>query len=92
MSVKAILTRIQNLSEPPHDKTNKMACAPSEDPDAQAYLSLRWAQMSFCWFCHEVAQVIMYSWRKLSVNHQQLPTLSVPVIGLCFWISSVRNE
>ena len=72
------------------DKTNKMACAPSEDSDqpghlpslirvfavrlkkarslsypwsaqrrlwsdwtdAQADLSLRWAHMPFCWFCH----------------------------------------
>ena len=25
--------------------------------DAQADLSLRWAQ-SFCWFCHEVAQIV----------------------------------
>ena len=24
--------------------------------DAQADLSFRWAQKSFCWFCHEVAQ------------------------------------
>ena len=24
--------------------------------DVQADLSLRWAQKSFCWFCHEVAQ------------------------------------
>ena len=24
--------------------------------DAQAGLSLRWAQRSFCWFCHQVAQ------------------------------------
>ena len=76
-------------TEPPHDKTNKMACAPSEDwdqpgylpslislrcpheeslgpyyplsalrrlwsdwVDAQADLSLRWAHMPFCWFCH----------------------------------------
>ena len=81
-------------NEPPHDKTNKMPCVPSEDSDqpghppslirdfavhmkkacvlgyplsalrrlssdwadAQADLSLRWAQ-SFCWFCHEVAQI-----------------------------------
>ena len=79
--------------EPPHDKTNKMACAPSEDSDqpghppslirvfavrmkiawvlsyplsaqrrlwsvwanVQADLSLCWAHMSFCWFCHEAA-------------------------------------
>ena len=76
--------------EPRHVKTNKMACAPSEDSDqpghprslirvfavrmkkpwvlsypvsaqrrlwsdwadAQADLSLRWAHMPFCWFCH----------------------------------------
>ena len=25
--------------------------------DAQADLSLRWAHMSFCWFCHEAAQL-----------------------------------
>ena len=80
--------------EPPHDKTNKMACASSKDSDqpghppslikvftvrmktalvlsyllsaqwglwsdwvdAQADLSLGWAHMPFCWFCHEAAQ------------------------------------
>ena len=25
--------------------------------DAQAVLSLRWAHKSFCWFCHQVAQM-----------------------------------
>ena len=25
--------------------------------DAQAYLSLRWAHMPFCWFCHEAARM-----------------------------------
>ena len=25
--------------------------------DAQADLSLRWAHISFCWFCHEAAQL-----------------------------------
>ena len=81
--------------EPPRDKTNKVACAPSEDSDqpghppslirvfavrmkkakvlsyplsakrslwsdwadAQADLSLRWAHMSVCWFCHEAAHM-----------------------------------
>ena len=86
----------KQIKEPAHDKTNKMICAPSEDPDqpghppspvwsesslcaqwvatdpmflhgdsedwsdwgdAQAELSLRWAQRSFCWFCHEAAQI-----------------------------------
>ena len=83
------------ITEPPHDKTNKVICAPSEDSDqpkhppspirgfavrsigrrgpnvsscgqrrlwsngadAQAELSLPWAQMSFCWFCHKPAQM-----------------------------------
>ena len=36
-------------NEPPHDKTNKM--------DAKADLSLHWAHRSFCWFCHEAAQI-----------------------------------
>ena len=88
--------------EPPHDKTNKMTCAPSEDSDqpghrpvwpesslswsesslsawknlgpllpsertaktlirlvdAQPDLSLRWAHMLFCWFCHVAAHNI----------------------------------
>ena len=26
--------------------------------DAKADLSLRWAQMPFCWFCHEAAHLI----------------------------------
>ena len=44
-------TRSKPIYEPPHDKTNKMICAPSEDsdqsghPDAQADLSLRWAHV-----------------------------------------------
>ena len=83
--------------EPPHDKTNKMICAPSEDSDqpghppslirvftvrmkkhwvlsypmsalrrlwsdwadAQAVLSLCWAHIPFCWFCHETAHISM---------------------------------
>ena len=28
--------------------------------DAQADLSLCWAHMPFCWFCHEVAQMCIY--------------------------------
>ena len=54
--------------EPPHDKTNKTACVPSEDSDqsglphslirvfaAQADLSPCWAHMPFCCFCREAA-------------------------------------
>ena len=31
----------------------------SDWADAQAGLSLRWAHMPFCWFCHEVAQILL---------------------------------
>ena len=55
--------------EPPHDKTNKMTCAPNDDSDQRGYLpdqrqdwadaqadpSLRWAHMPFRWLCHEPA-------------------------------------
>ena len=44
-------------------KTGSLATqwAQSEDwsdwVDAQADLSLRWAHRSFCWFCHEAANI-----------------------------------
>ena len=31
--------------------------ADSEEADAQADMSLCWAHISFCWFCHEVAHI-----------------------------------
>ena len=46
--------------EPPQNQQNNL-CAQrrlrSAWADAQADLSLRWAHMAFCWFCHEVAQL-----------------------------------
>ena len=46
------------IHEPRHGKTNKMACAPSEDSDQPGHdLSLSWAHMSFCWFCHDAAHI-----------------------------------
>ena len=94
-SLSMLGTQLQGIHEPPHDKTNKMACAQrrhrsacasaqtdqsslsawrnigssyplsalrrfwSDWADAQADLSLRWAQRPFCWFCHEVAHVYL---------------------------------
>ena len=89
------LDSIHLIIEPAYDKTNNMACAPSEDSDqpghppypirvccalnrllrtqafscgqqrlwsdwadAQADLSLRWAHMPFCWFCHALAHLL----------------------------------
>ena len=80
------------MNEPEHDKTYKMACAPSEDSislgictqwvakdqsfvyadsedwsdwvDARADLSLRCAHMSFCRFCHALAQMRNAVWNR----------------------------
>ena len=92
--------------EPHRDKTNEMACAPSEDSDqpghppslirvftvrlmgtvakdhsflqadsedsdqisSQADLSLRWAHMPFCWFCHEAVHIILINGGKIVVE------------------------
>ena len=32
-------------------------------PDAQSDLSLHWAHMPFCWFCHEVANLFSSNWQ-----------------------------
>ena len=32
--------------------------------DAQADLSLRWAHMPLCWFCHEAAHLAQYNLQK----------------------------
>ena len=46
--------------------------ADSEDwldwADAQADLSVRWAHMPFCWFCHEVAQMFFSVILELSFD------------------------
>ena len=64
--------------EPPHDKNNKMSVRPAKTligQDAQADLSLRWAQMPFWWFCDEVAQISLNRNKKVGGticvdNHQ----------------------
>ena len=39
-------------------RTQSFLLVDSEDWSAQADLSLRWAHMPFCWFCHEAAQIL----------------------------------
>ena len=88
------VSTVKLLNEPPHDKTNRMTCAPSKDSDQPGHppslirvftvcmkkawdlsypLSAQqrlirpggcpgWSEsslgaQSFCWFCHEVAQI-----------------------------------
>ena len=36
-SLSMLGTRLQDIREPPHDKTNKMSIAPSEDTDQPAH-------------------------------------------------------
>ena len=90
-----IISLVRKTNKLEHNKTNRMAYAPSKDSDqpahpprlirafavrmkkawvlsyplsaqrrlwsdwvdAQADLSLRWAHMPFCWFCHKAAQM-----------------------------------
>ena len=52
----------------------------SEWVDAQADLSLHWANMPFCWFCHEVAQFFL----NILVFTLQSPTAAAitnPIFG-----------
>ena len=44
----------------------------SDWADAQADLSLRWAQRSFCWFCHEAAQLWFVSKQDMLLNHYDI--------------------
>ena len=53
----------------------------SDWADAQADLSLRWAHMQFCWFCHDTAHIpslkrLYVSWHSISgVSHMVEPPL-----------------
>ena len=107
--------------ELPHDKTNKMACTPSENSDqpghlpsvirvfavlmkkawvlsyplsaqrrlwssAQADLSLRWAHMPFCWFCHEAVHLVNVSLqlRYVLVPLRSLLSLMIGLVHFYF--------
>ena len=111
---------VQKITEPQHDKTKNMACAPSEESDqlghlpslirvfavrsmgswpsvssygqqrlwsdwvdAQADPSFCWAQRSFCWFCHEAAQLS----RKNVFSKSSL----IWVCTICIWAMSWEN-
>ena len=59
MDFICILNDLESCNyDPQQNKTNKMACAPSEDSD-QVDLSLHRVHMPFCLFCHSVAQMIL---------------------------------
>ena len=49
-----LLLQLPVVFEPPQDKTNKMACAPSENSDQPGH-----PQQSFCWVCHEAAHLVL---------------------------------
>ena len=112
--------------EPPPDKANKVACAPSEDSDQPGHppslirvftvrMKKAWAlsypfsaqrklirlggcpgwsesslgAQSFCWFCHEAAQII-FPWQS-SVNVITLETYDIFIrVNRCVWYSNIR--
>ena len=41
---------------------------------AQSDLSLRWAHMPFCWFCHEPAHMV-----KKKLTHKKMAVLKNPI-------------
>ena len=46
----------------------------SDWADAQADLSLRWAQRSFCWFCHEAAHIAFHGTALKSADQGNVRT------------------
>ena len=56
--------------------------------DAQADLNLRWAQRSFCWFCHKAAHFGVWTFSSLLVGAegglQSLIVALLPVPGEIF--------
>ena len=63
----------------------------SDWADAQADLSLRWAHMPFCWFCHEEAQICLdvmeYVIVAVKLNfkrHQKTVCKNVKMAQNCF--------
>ena len=51
--------RYTTENEPPNDKNQQNDCAQQRLRSAWADLSLHWAHMPFCWFCHEAAQIAL---------------------------------
>ena len=72
---------LNTTSESQHDETNKIICAPSEDVDAHADLSLRWAH-TFCWFCCAGGQLYFY----FEIG-KIIPKLSSNTHGVCIFYS-----
>ena len=82
-----------------------MACVPGEDSDAaQTDLSLCWAHIPFCWFCHAAAQSpnkqadhCLYYFRihlkllKVLKRSQYLNTLTSDFI-MCFFYVGLKGK
>ena len=58
----------------------------SDWADAQADLSLRWAHMPFCWFCHEVVQIytcVLNTGHKFKTQFPKVKTDSSKLTVMC---------
>ena len=53
--IRVFAVRSRVAKDPSYLHVYSVASCWSDWADAQADLSLRWAQMPFCWFCHEAA-------------------------------------
>ena len=101
------------ISEPPHDRTKQQQQqqqqqqknffhAVSEDwsdwADARADLSLRWAHMPLCLFCHEAAQLCLkLTWKQNhNITYMITETLNIKkkpdVHFYAFFLSIVHSK
>ena len=55
--------------------------------DAQADLSLHWAHMPFCWFCHEVAQFFVPCHDKISICHMGTTKVQISLHIHTAWLA-----
>ena len=61
----------------------------SDQTDAQGDLSLHWAHISFCWFCHEAAHIFIMD-RKTGIDIS--PTMSLVLIQMNeIWVFTVQS-
>ena len=64
--------------ELPHDKTNEMACVPSEESDQIFAVRMKKGSLGtqrFCWFCHEVALVYFNYFHESSFKKEIFSSL-----------------
>ena len=75
----------KSLVERPYDKTNKMACAPSEDTDQPRSLATNWVHSHFVGFV--MRRLISLKWMQLQPKHDKTFKITS---SLCIFCSLIR--